>query len=190
MTSASLGPANGASPKSNNFDSVWAVAVGRVGGPVFEASAFSNLLFNILSSFTAKSSMPNVINFPTSVDIPFSNCRGGSCATCAEFERVRKHAKATRAHSAVGLSPEDVDDADEGDLVSLVAAKLGELMARLRERGCRGEGGSELLLRSSFLEAVSLGRRTTGGFLIALLRLLSVSFMTCVASIDRSFGDN
>jgi len=51
---------------------------------------------------------------------------------------VRRHAKATLAHSAVDLCPEEVTEADDEDLICLVDI-LGELDTRLRDRGCNGD---------------------------------------------------
>lgn len=110
---------------------------------------------------------------------------------------VRRHAKASRAHSAVGLYAENVLlEPEDGDLFSLVAI-FGELMTRLRDRACNGDGGSELDLRSALLAVVLAsfaGACCRFGFvdcvLIASLRLLRVAFMISVANMERSLGDS
>lgn len=110
---------------------------------------------------------------------------------------VRRHAKATRAHSAVGLYAENVLlEPEDGGLLSLVAI-LGELMTRLRDRACNGDGGSELDLRSALLAVVLASFagaccrfELVDGVLVAPLRLFRVAFMISVANMDRSLGDS
>jgi len=174
------------------------VVVGRDPSPFFGASGVSSRLFKILSSFTARSSSPKVANLPTSTDIPFSSCKGGNVTPSdVEDDRARKHAKATRAHSALGRYTEDALDAEEEGLLSPVVIS-GELMTRLSDRGCNGDGGNELDLRSALLEVVLVGSFAgaclwTGvedSVLIALLRVLRVALMTSVANMDRSLGGN
>jgi hypothetical protein len=199
VTNDAFSPVADIPPKSKSSGSVWDIIVvfGRGIGPFLGTSGVSNLLFRTLSSFTAKSSKPNDINFPTNVDMPFSNCNVGNVTSCdVGAESTRRHANAIRAHSAVGLHVEEIDDAEEEDRFSLVAM-LGELRTRLRDRACSGDGGNELDLRSPLL-VVDLTKSFPGTgrwigvedwALIASLRLLSVAFMTSVAKIDLSFGD-
>ena len=88
-------------------------------------------------------------------------------------------------------------EAEEEDLLCLDDMS-GELETRFRERGCNGDWGMEIDRRSVFLaddltksfEDACLRTGAGAGALIASLRDLRVAFMTSVARIDLSFGDN
>ena len=101
------------------------------------------------------------------------------------------------AHSPVARCPEDVIDAEDEDLLSLVDI-LGELETLFKERGCNGEGGREFERRRAFLAEALIKsfdeacfRTGPGaGVLMASLRDFRAALITSVASIDLSFGDN
>ena len=107
--------------------------------------------------------------------------------------KALKQVKATLAHSAIDLFPDDVIEADEADLLCLEDIS-GELDTRFRLRGCKGDRGIEFDLRRA-LRADALIRSFERSFfrgagaLIASLRALRVALMTSVARIDRSFAD-
>lgn len=109
----------------------------------------------------------------------------------------RRHAKATRAHSAVDLYPDVVIEAEDEDLLGLEEI-LGEVDTRFNDLGCNGDCGAEFDRWSGFrvvdfIRSLEDACRRTGpaaGALIASPRDLSVALMTSVASIDLSFGDN
>lgn len=54
----------------------------------------------------------------------------------------RRHAKATRAHSAEDLLPEAAIDGEDDDLLSPVEI-LGDGEIRFGDRGCNGDCGAE-----------------------------------------------
>lgn len=108
---------------------------------------------------------------------------------------ARKHAKATRVHSAVDLWPREAPEHDDDALLSR-PDMLCELEIRLRGRGCAGAIGAELDRRIA-LRAEALTRSFEDGFccddcvaFMASVRALSVPFITSVARIALSFGDN
>ena len=85
-------------------------------------------------------------------------------------------------------------EAVEEDLLDRLD-RPGELATRFKDRGCNGDCGIDidrlkgLRCGSSF----ELGSRRTAfcnGALIASLNTLRVAFITSVASIERSLGDN
>ena len=103
----------------------------------------SNRFFKIRSSFNARSSNPNKINFPTNADIPFSICIGGN-SIVGVFEdcSIRRYANAKREHSATALGPEafegvDVEDED-GERIRRFPT-FGELVTLFNDRGWSGD---------------------------------------------------
>lgn len=193
-------PVHATFPRSSNSARVCEVAelLPFGSGPGFDASPDSSRRFNILNSLIATSSKPRVTSLPTKTDIPFSIWRAGNPSP-AIFEacKVRKHAKPILQHSAVGLHPAEMIDAEEDDLLSR-PDMLGELDTRFRDRACEGDCGNEFERRRACLaEALTKSFeypcRLAGaamGALIASLRDFRVTFMTSVANIDFSRDDN
>jgi hypothetical protein len=69
---------------------------------------------------------------------------------------ARRQAKATRAHSAVDLCPDDVIEAEDEDRLGL-EDMLGEVDTRFSDLGCNGDCGTEFD-RWSGLRVVALIR--------------------------------
>jgi hypothetical protein len=90
-----------------------------------------------------------------------------------------------------------VIEADEEDLLSRVDM-LGELVTRFRDRGCKGDCGTEFdrlsaFLAEAFIRSFEEPCRRIGpgaGDFMASLRVLRVALIISVANIDLSFGDN
>jgi hypothetical protein len=176
-----------------------------VGGAVFDiglwlvgfAASKLSRFFKITSSFRAKSSNPSEMSFPIRTDIPLSSCRGGKFTPVA-FEDCseRRHAKATRAHSAEDLLPEAAIDGEDDDLLS-PAEILGDGEILFGDRGCNGDCGAEDERRRALREDAlsnsfaidSFFCKASGAFMDSL-RAFSVELTISVANMDRSFGDN
>lgn len=130
------------------------------------------------------------MSFPIRTDIPLSSWKGGKFIP-GTFEdcNERRHANATRAHSAVDLLADVIMDGEDDDLLRPVDT-LGEGEIRFGDLGWSGDWGAESerrrtlcadALTNSFAADSFLCRGA--GTLIDSLRALRVELTISVASI-------